>query len=90
MHFYHQGVAIQPSAARNGNTFVARVSILEEDGEATSLGDLGYFANRLSALAFAARCGTAFVDDEPMPRPPCHVRPVEALKQAPVQITLTT
>nr|WP_223962052.1 hypothetical protein [Paraburkholderia sabiae] len=71
MHFYHQGVAIQPSIARHGNTFIARVSILEEDGEATSLCDLGYFANRLSALAFAARCGTAFVDDEPMPRPPC-------------------
>ncbi|MGT2477619.1 hypothetical protein [Paraburkholderia terrae] len=77
MHFYHQGVAIQPSVARNGNTFVARVSILEEDGEATSLGDLGNFANRQSALAFAARCGTAFVDEEPMPRPPCNIQPVE-------------
>lgn len=84
MHFYHQGVAIQPSVARSGNTFVARVSILEEDGEATSLGDLGCFANRLSALAFAARCGTAFVDDEPMPRPPCNVQLAETLKQAPV------
>lgn len=77
MHFYHQGVAIQPSVARNGNTFVARVSILEEDGEATELGDLGNFANRQSALAFAARCGTAFVDAEPMPRPPCNIQPVE-------------
>jgi hypothetical protein len=90
MHFYHQGVAIQPSIARHGNTFVARVSILEEDGEATSLGDLGYFANRLSALAFAARCGTAFVDDEPMPRPPCIMQSVEALKQTAVQIHLAT
>jgi hypothetical protein len=68
MHFYHQGVAIQPSVARSGNVFVARVCILEEDGEVTSLGDLGHFANRRSALEFAAQCGTAFVDDEPMPR----------------------
>src|SRR6516225_7641564 len=68
MHFYHHGVAIEPSVATDGNTFVARVSILEEDGEATSLGDLGYFANRQSAFTFAVRCGTAFVDDEPMPR----------------------
>ncbi|MBP0590293.1 hypothetical protein J8I87_11340 [Paraburkholderia sp. LEh10] len=70
MLFYHHGVAIQPSVARNGNTFIARVSILEEDGEATSLGDLGHFANRQSAFAFAVRCGTAFVDDEPLPRAP--------------------
>ena len=74
MHFYHHGVAIQPSVARNGNTFVARVSILEEDGDATSLGNLGHFANRESAFAFAVRCGTAFVDDEPMPLPPCNIR----------------
>ena len=51
MLFYHHGVAIQPSVLRRGNTFVARVSILEEDGEATSLGDLGHFANRRSAFA---------------------------------------
>ncbi|MGT2477609.1 hypothetical protein [Paraburkholderia terrae] len=72
MLFYHHGVAIQPSVARSGNTFVARASILEDDGEATSLGDLGYFANRQSAFAFAVRCTTAFVDDEPLPRAPCH------------------
>jgi len=52
---------------------VSRVSILEEDGEATSLGDLGYFANRQSALAFAMRCATAFADDEPLPKPPCEI-----------------
>ena len=75
MHFYHHGVAIQPSVSRSGNTFVARVSILEEDGAATSLGNLGHFANRESAFAFAVRCGTAFVDDEPMPLPPCNIRP---------------
>ncbi|MEM5384832.1 hypothetical protein VSR68_14685 [Paraburkholderia phymatum] len=74
MHFYHHGVAIQPAVARSGNTFVARVSILEEDGELTSLGDLGHFANRQSAIAFAVKCGTAFVDEEPMPRPPCDIR----------------
>lgn len=75
MLFYHHGVAIHPSVSRRGNTFVARVSILEEDGEATSLGDLGHFANRRSAFAFAVRCGTAFADDEPLPRAPCHFRP---------------
>ncbi|OUL94887.1 hypothetical protein CA601_06875, partial [Paraburkholderia hospita] len=61
--------------ARSGNTFVARVSILDEEGEATSLGNLGHFANRQSAFAFAVRCGTAFADDEPLPRAPCHIRP---------------
>jgi hypothetical protein len=74
MYFVHHGVAIQPSVSRTGNTYVARVSILEEDGEATSLGDLGQFANLESAFAFAVRCGTAFADDEPLPRPPCAVR----------------
>lgn len=73
MHFYHQGVVIQPCVTRIGNTFVARVSILEEDGEATSLGDLGHFANPRAAFAFAVRCGTAFVDEEPLPKPPCAI-----------------
>jgi len=71
MHFFHHGVAIRPSVSKVGNTFIARVSILEEDGEATSLGDLGQFANRESAFAFAVRCGTAFADHEPLPVPPC-------------------
>jgi hypothetical protein len=74
MLFYHHGVAIQPSVTKSGHAFVARVSILREDGQANSLGDLGYFANRQSAFAFAARCGTAFVDDQPMPKPPCKLR----------------
>lgn len=74
MLVYHRGVAIQPSVAKSGSTFVARVSILEEDGEATSLGDLGYFANRQSAFAFAVRCGTAFVDDQPLPRAPLTIQ----------------
>lgn len=71
MYFVHHGVAIQPSVFKAGNTFVARVSILEEDGETTSLGDLGHFANRESAFAFAVRCGTAIADEEPLPKPPC-------------------
>jgi len=54
---------------------------LEEDGEATSLGDLGYFANRQSALAFASRCATAFADDEPMPKPPCQIVHVTGASQ---------
>ncbi|MEX3931282.1 hypothetical protein AB4Y32_05590 [Paraburkholderia phymatum] len=75
MLFIHHGTAIQPSIARSGNMFVARVSILAEDGEVTSLGDLGLFVNRQSAFAFAVRCGTAFVDDEPLPRAPWSCQP---------------
>lgn len=68
--FYHHGAAIQPSVIRVGNTFIARASILEEDGEATSLGNLGQFANRDGAFQFAVRCATAFIDGESMPAPP--------------------
>ncbi|MFM0197506.1 hypothetical protein PQQ65_30865 [Paraburkholderia strydomiana] len=74
MHFFQHGVAIQPSVSKSGKAFIARVSILEEDGEATSLGVLGQFANRESAFAFAVRCGIAFVDDEPLPTPPRRVQ----------------
>ncbi|WP_087669739.1 hypothetical protein [Caballeronia humi] len=70
MVFYHHGAAIQPSVIRVGNTFIARASILEEDGEATSLGNLGQFANRDGAFQFAVRCATAFIDGESMPAPP--------------------
>lgn len=73
MLFYHRGKAVQTSAAKRGRLFMSRVLILEEDGEATSLGDLGYFANRQSALAFAMRCAAAFADGEPMPKPPCEI-----------------
>ena len=72
MHFIHRGIPINPSVTKRGHAFVARVSILEEDGGATSFGDLGHFANRESAFAFAVRCGTAFVDGKPMPFPPCN------------------
>jgi hypothetical protein len=68
--FYHHGAAIQPSAVRQGNLFLARVCILEEDGAATSLGDLGTFANRVSAFDFAIRYASAFVDGDPLPRSP--------------------
>jgi len=70
MIFYHHGAAIQPSVTRIGNTFIARASILEEDGEATSLGDLGVFANKDGAYRFAVRCATAFVDGKALPLPP--------------------
>ena len=43
---------------------------MEEDGEATSLGDLGAFANRVSAFQFAISYATAFVDGDPLPRSP--------------------
>jgi hypothetical protein len=74
MMLYYRGVAIHPSVGRNGHLFVSHVAILEEDGEETSLGGLGYFSNRESALQFAVRCGTAFIDREPLPRPPCHLQ----------------
>jgi hypothetical protein len=43
---------------------------LEEDGESTSLGNLGQFASQVSAYEFAVRSATAFVNGEPMPRCP--------------------
>jgi hypothetical protein len=55
---------------RCGNTFVARACILKEDGESTSLGNLGQFASQNCAYEFAVRCATAFVDGTPMPRCP--------------------
>lgn len=77
MMIFHRGVALHPSVGRSGNLFVSRVSILEEDGEETLLRGLGYFSNRESAMQFALRCGTAFVDGDPMPVPPCYLRMVE-------------
>ncbi|WP_308743680.1 hypothetical protein [Caballeronia grimmiae] len=56
-----------------GNLFIARASILEEDGEATSLGDLGVFANKKGACRFAVRCAAAFIDGDVMPLPPCRI-----------------
>ena len=69
MVLYHHG-AIQPGVTKRGKAFVARASILEEDGEATSLGILGEFASQECAFAFAVRSGTAFVDGEPLPLAP--------------------
>jgi hypothetical protein len=39
MVLYHHGAAIQPCLTKHGKAFVARASILAEDGEATSLGE---------------------------------------------------
>jgi hypothetical protein len=74
MILYHRGAAIQPSVTRAGHIFYARASILEEDGEATSLGDLGVFASRDCAYRFAVRCGSAFVDGESLPLPPFAIK----------------
>jgi hypothetical protein len=73
MVLYHRGAAIQPSVWRRGNTFVASASILEEDGETTSLGILGQFASKDSAFEFAVRSATAFVEGEPMPHAPFEI-----------------
>ncbi|KND57624.1 hypothetical protein BSCH_00936c [Candidatus Paraburkholderia schumanniana] len=71
MIIYHRGAAFQPSATRVGNAFVATASmILEEDGHATSLGQLGAFASKDGALGFAVRCATAFIDGDELPAPP--------------------
>jgi hypothetical protein len=67
---YHHGVAIQPCVAKHGKVFVARASILAEDGEATSLENLGEFASQECAFAFAVRSTTALVDSETLPRSP--------------------
>ena len=70
MFLYHNGAAILASALREGVAYVARASILEEDGESTSLGTLGMFASERAAMDFAVRTATAFVDGEPLPKPP--------------------
>ena len=70
MILFHRGAAIQASSIRHGNMFVARACILKEDGESTSLGDLGQFASQACAYEFAVRCASAFVDGAPMPRCP--------------------
>jgi len=53
--------------------FIAGASILEEDGESTSLGILGQFASKDSAFEFALRSATAFVEGRPMPRAPFEI-----------------
>jgi hypothetical protein len=70
MVLYHCGAAIWPSSTRCGNTFVAHACVLKDDGEPVSLEDLGQFASRSCAYAFALRCATAFVDGKPLPRKP--------------------
>jgi hypothetical protein len=73
MILYHEGAAIQPSVRRKGNVFIASASIIEEDGDSTSLGILGKFASKDSAFEFALRSATAFVEGRPMPRAPFEI-----------------
>jgi hypothetical protein len=80
MIFYHRGAAIQPSVTRAGHLFYARASILAQDGEATSLGDLGGFASRDCAYRFAIRCGFAFVEGESLPPPPFSIQPIQPIQ----------
>ena len=70
MVIYHRGAAFTPVVSRMGPAFIARASILEEDGHTTSLGELGVFANEESAYRFAVACATAFIDGENPPVPP--------------------
>ncbi|MFM0324326.1 hypothetical protein [Caballeronia glebae] len=71
--FYHRGAAFEPLCTRVGRAYVATASILEEDGNSTSLGELGVFANKDGALNFAVRCATAFIDGDDMPLPPFQI-----------------
>lgn len=70
MVLFHRGAAIQASTVRHGHMFVGRACILKEDGESTSLGDLGPFASPVCAYEFAVRCASAFVEGAPLPRCP--------------------
>src|SRR5260370_598605 len=70
MVLYHHGAAIQPCVTKHGKAFVARASILAEDGEATSLGNLGEFASQECDFAVDVRSATAVEDGEPLPRSP--------------------
>lgn len=70
MVLFHLGAAIQASTIRRGNTFVARACILKDDGDSTSLGDLGQFASQSCAFEFAVRCAKAFVEGLPIPLSP--------------------
>lgn len=73
MIFYHRGAAVQPSAVRVGNGFVARALIQSKEGATDSLLDLGLFANRSAAMQFAIRSALAYVEGKPMPPPPVKV-----------------
>ncbi|MFM0136258.1 hypothetical protein PQQ62_09375 [Caballeronia grimmiae] len=70
MIIHHGGAAFEPNVARKGNLFVATASIIEEDGHATSLGKLGFFANEGCAMQFAVRFATAFTEGDDLPVPP--------------------
>lgn len=70
MVFYHRGSAIKPAVTRRGSIFIAACLLLDEDGEATSLGVLGHFASYDSASSFAVICGVAFAEGKEIPRLP--------------------
>lgn len=82
MIVYHAGVPIQPSVSPHGSAYLARASVLEEDGESTSFGMLGVFASEDAALAFAIRSASAFIDGESLPRPPYEPVPLPLVSDA--------
>ncbi|WP_348638460.1 hypothetical protein [Paraburkholderia sp. D15] len=81
MIVYHAGVPIQPSVTQYGFAYVARASVIEEDGEATSFGMLGVFASEDAALTFAIRSASAFVDGESLPKPPYEPLPPKSVSE---------
>jgi hypothetical protein len=85
MVIYHMGAAFEPLITRRGAAFVSSASILEEDGQSTSLGDLGFFANEESALKFAILYASAFIEGNDLPVPPVRRMPYS---ESPVAETL--
>ena len=71
---YYQGTAFEAFVTRKGSAFVAHVSIFEEDGQLTSLGEMGVFANEECAFKFAVLVATAFIEGDDLPIPPVRLR----------------
>lgn len=70
MLFYHNGAIVKPSAVRANKAFIGRAIIQTPDGHVESLVNLGVFANGQAAVQYSIRCALAFLDKQPMPRPP--------------------
>jgi hypothetical protein len=70
MVIYHGGAIITPIVAPKGTAFEAGAKVSYEDGNEKSLGVLGHFASAQAAMRFAITSATAFVDGDPLPRPP--------------------
>jgi hypothetical protein len=70
MVIYHGGAIITPTVEPKGTAFEARAKVSYDDGEEKSLGVLGHFASAQAAMRFAITSATAFVDGDPLPRPP--------------------